>query len=48
MGWYFNATLAEGGISDLGTLVADADGPVARLPRAYTRQASTRTAPGDR
>ncbi len=48
LGWYFNATLAEGGVSDLGTLVADTDGPVARLPRAYTRQASTRTAPGDR
>ena len=48
IGWYFNATLAESGSSDMGALVADADGPVARLPRAYTRQASTRIAPGDR
>lgn len=48
IGWYFNATLAESGTSDLGTLGADAGESVAQLPRAYTRQVPKASALGER
>ena len=48
MGYYFNATLAESGSSDLVTLVADAGASVAKLPRAYTRQVPSPSAMGER
>ncbi len=46
IGWYFNATLAESGSSDLAALVGADQGPLARLPRAYTRRPSLRLGPG--